>query len=317
MDVHVLSAQYVSAYMFGGLQNSYVTYVHLITGGTVTNIGHVFASDFKIVAPTCREDLHNLPPSCDIIYDEIFVISQYWGEAYFHKMMEDLPRLAPFLIFLRKHSNILIHMSTRNLHTDYLFQALGLDPSRIITGNVHGKLVYLPRSTTCGHILISEGQLLSHEYRDYIKNNVTGNKTLNSVVLIKRSHSRRFNQQTQIENVVKNLTDKFGFRYELFPDNPSPSIEDTMLMFYRARVIIGPHGAGLSNMLFSRPGTIVIEAVCNPPNICYLKSSYHLGHRYYGVPSLKGCDRGIEIDIQELAVILQQFLETMKEERNS
>ena len=100
---------------------------------------------------------------------------------------------------------------------------------------------------------------MSHEYRVYIWNKITGEKNWNSVVLIKRLHSRRFNQQTQVENVVNNLTDKFDFRNELFPDNPSPSIEDTMLMFYRALVIIGPHGAGLSNMLFSHPRTVVIE----------------------------------------------------------
>ena len=312
MNITVLNAKYLSMYMFGGLQNLYVTYVHLILGVTITNIGDIFSNDFKIVAPTCRRDLRKIPPTCDHIIDEVFIISQYWGEAYFHKMMEDMPRLAPFLLFLRAHPNIRIHMRTRNPNTDYLFGALGLDPSRIITGNVHGKLVYLPRSTACGHLLISEGQLLSHEYRVYIENKVKGNKTWNSVVLIKRSRSRRFNQQTQVENVVKNLTDKFGFRYELFPDNPSPSVEDTMLMFYRARVIIGPHGAGLSNMLFSRPGTVVIEVICNPPNVCYLQSSYYLGHKYYGVPSRKGCDGGIDVNVQKLATVLERHFVEME-----
>ena len=301
--------------MFGGLDKTYVTYVHLILGGTVTHSGDVFSSDFKIAAPACRKNFQNTPPIVQQVVDEIFIVSQFWGEWHFHKMMENMPRLAPSLPFLRKHPNIRIHMRTLNSNTDYLFQALGLDPSRIITGNVYGKLVYLPRSTTCGHLLISEGQLLAHEYRTHIKNSVTGDKTWNSVVLIKRSFSRHFRQQAHVENVVQNLTAKYDFRYELFPDDPLPSIEETMLIFYRACVIVGPHGAGLSNMLFSRPGTRVIEVTCNPPNVCYLLSSYYLGLRYFGITSRDGCNQGIDINLQEFGVILEQILFQIKAKR--
>ena len=299
--------------MYGGLDKAYVTYVHIIVEGTVTEIGDVFSNDYKVVAPTCQIDLQITPPIVQQVFNEVFVISQFWGESYFHKMMENMPRLAPFLPFLRQNPDIRIHVRARDSHIDYLFRALGLDPNRTITSNVHGKLVYLPRSTTCGHLLISEGQLLSHEYRTHIEKNVRGDKTWNSVVLIKRSYSRRFNQQMQVENIVQNLTAKYEFRFELFPDNPPPSIEDTMLIFYRARVIIGPHGAGLSNMLFSRPGTTVIEVICNPPNVCYLLASYYLGHKYFGLPSLNGCDGGMDVNLQEMEKVLEQILFEIKQ----
>ena len=47
-------------------------------------------------------------------------------------MVEDMPRLALFLLFLRAHPNICIHVRIRNLHTDYLFRALGLDPTVLL-----------------------------------------------------------------------------------------------------------------------------------------------------------------------------------------
>jgi len=37
------------------------------------------------------------------------------------------------------------------------------------------------------------------------------------------------------------------------------TIEDQILLFQNAEFVIGPHGAGLSNLLFCKPGTKVIE----------------------------------------------------------
>ncbi len=55
---------------------------------------------------------------------------------------------------------------------------------------------------------------------------------------------------------------------------------------------MAPHGAGLLNMQYSRPGTIVIEAVdyreCCP---CFLLMSHILGHRHHVI----GSDAGYEI----------------------
>ena len=81
MNITIFAAQYLSMYMFGGLQNLYVTYVHLILEVTVTDIGDIFSNDFKIVAPTSSQNLQNIPPTCDQIIDEVFLISQYWGEG--------------------------------------------------------------------------------------------------------------------------------------------------------------------------------------------------------------------------------------------
>lgn len=191
---------------------------------------------------------------------------------------------------------------------------LGIDSERIVEGDVHGRIVYLPRSTACGHLLINEGQLLSEAYRNFIHHNLTGDKDWRSVVLIKRSGSRHLVKQQEIEQAISAAALKHGFRYELFNDSPVPSPEETMLMFYRARVIVAPHGAGLSNMLFSRPGTGVIEATCDPPllNACYLMSAYHLGHRYHGVPSRGGCDGGINVEPEDLVRVLDGFLTDMK-----
>jgi capsular polysaccharide biosynthesis protein len=60
----------------------------------------------------------------------------------------------------------------------------------------------------------------------------------------------------------------------------TPWIEQIRL-FQHARVIAGPHGAGLSNLVFARPGTIVIELTVGYMfNRCFEWISHVGGHRY-------------------------------------
>ncbi len=312
INVYLILNQMIGSPLF-----PYIFFLHIIPHATVTVMGQVFGKDYEIVPTECTEDpdIAYQPPEFDPnnVYEEVFVITQYFGTDYYHKMMEDLPRLAQALPFLRQYPKIRIHMLGRDNHTDALFQALHLNPERIVTGVVHAILVYLPRSAPCGEMRIPEGQLLSHEYRKYIENNLAGDKNWNSVILIKRTikRGRHFSQQIEIESAVRNLTTKYGLRYELFTDNPVPSPEQTMLMFYRARVIIAPHGAGLSNMIFSRPGTYIIEGVSDFPSTvtCYLFSAYHLGHIYYGLPSKGGFPEKITVDWQDIATILEKVLQ--------
>ena len=48
-------------------------------------------------------------------------------------------------------------------------------------------------------------------------------------------------------------------------------------------MVIGPHGAGLSNIFFSQPGTVVIEGTCKPLNLCYSRVAHVLHQIYFGI----------------------------------
>jgi hypothetical protein len=318
-----ISVDYVKHQIWGGVDKLYLTYMHIIKGGSITEIGEVFGSDYRIIAPTCSS-LLNLDntgrnrPKSTTNFGEVFVISQYWGESYYHVMMEDLPRLAPFLAFLRRNPQIKIHMVEPRGNTLEFLHALGIDSARLVSGQITSDMIYLPKSTDCGNMSIFEGQLLSHDFHHYIdtqlpSNADNSNKAWKSIVLIKRSGSRRFERHDAIADVVSKLANKYGYTYELFADNPSPSATETMLMFYRARVIVAPHGAGLSNTLFARPGTFVIEGACAPLdlNYCYLMSTYHLGLIYYGVPVTGNQWGPIDVDPQHVGDVLRPILDSL------
>lgn len=65
------------------------------------------------------------------------------------------------------------------------------------------------------------------------------------------------------------------------------SIADQVRLFFEAEIVIGAHGAGLTNLVFARPGTIVLEILFSPvlDRTHYWSLSDAVGLRY-------GCVRG-------------------------
>ena len=136
---------------------------------------------------------------------------------------------------------------------------LGLDPSRIVTGNITVKTLYLPASTPCGRVVPFNSQLLSLEFRNSIK---TPPEPRKSIVVIKRSKKRFFKNHDKIFEMIQNSTKGTNIKVELFSDTTLPDLKETMAMFNRAFMVIGPHGAGETNLFFSEEGTVDIEGQC-------------------------------------------------------
>jgi hypothetical protein len=75
------------------------------------------------------------------------------------------------------------------------------------------------------------------------------------------------------------------------------SVDETALLFSRAAVIAGPHGAGFTNMLFSGPGTKIIEFMpLEQPNLCYWHLSEMLGNSYFMIPTKSDRTRSMVVD---------------------
>ena len=251
------------------------------------------------------------------LYEEVFVISQFWGGGFFHNMCEDLPRLAPYIEFLQRHSEIRVHVLSKAVHVAAnVLRLLGIDPSRLVTGVCRAKVVYLPQSSPCGYPSIHTTQLLSHVYRKIIKERFPeAALQRNSIVVIRRSRGRKFKEAAEIEALVESIAQENGFRFELFPDFPLPSLEQSLQIFNRAVIVVAPHGAGLSNILFSEPGTVVIEGVCNSPhvNLCYQALAYKLGHKHYGLASREGCEAVVDIPPSAIGGVLKTYIQGLRQ----
>jgi hypothetical protein len=102
----------------------------------------------------------------------------------------------------------------------------------------------------------------------------------------------------------------FGFRICLLEQMP---FEEQVRLFRNAEVVVAPHGAGFTNLIFSKPGTRVVEIhAAGHERRCYWTLCEELGHgyRFYlGEPEFPG-RRGepdIRVDIQDLLQLIQHF----------
>ena len=297
-----------------------LTHIHVLKEALVSQNGDVFVGNHKVVGHRCPEkyskNKHSTVYPAEAlqhkseIYDEVFTMSQYWGGAYFHILVESLPRLPPFVQFLKDNPKIKIHIY--GLYHSYLhefFSHFDISEDRFITGLIRARVLYLPQSGPCAGALVFNGRMQSMIHRTKI---IVSPQSRRSIVLIKRSKKRYFNNHDGILAALQEVANEFSnYNVEVFSDDPLPTQAETMAMFNRAFMVVAPHGGGESNLHFSEPGTILVEGLCAPPNLCYRNHMHGLGHRYYGI-FLK--DRNcFELTPEDILKPVREYLEVIDE----
>ncbi len=289
-------------YPMKGVDNdSHITvgFIHVLSDAIVLPEGEVLYTDVQLHPGGCqnghapkltKHSAHKLQ-----FANEVFTISEFWGFGFFHTMIEDVPRIAPYLPFLRRHKEIKIHVMAKTKFTRNILALLGIEEDRLIDGYVRARIIFMPMGTRCGYANIFNIQLLSLYCRRTISHANKDAKT--SVVLIKRSAKRFFTHHDQILQQLRLMQMRYNITVEVFADNPLPTFQRSMRMFNSASMVVGPHGAGLSNVIFAKPGTVIIEAICTKAkqgghaNPCYAILSFLLGHIYYGIIPSHDCSQ--------------------------
>ena len=245
--------------------------------------GIVFSNGSALQPQRCKPNIKTkipAPQEALPIFSEVFSMTEQVDMGFNHLTSEDLPRIAPYLDFLLKNPHIKIHCKNKTFHLDML-KFLGLGEERFIFGNIRAKLLYMPAGTACGRPGAFTTQLLSTLFHHQMSKEVLS-QAQDTIVLIKRSSkNRQFIYHKDIFQMLQDVAHKHKLRTVEYKDNPTPSFTDTLEIFYRAKMVIAPHGAGLSNLIFSRPGVIVLESFCKV-NLCFRNLMSILGHVHHG-----------------------------------
>ena len=303
--------------------SEFSSYIGVVINAYVNPIGSIANSDLIIHPLNCYED------EIDAVFatseavatvDEVFVISQTWGDGHFYMNAKNLPRLALYTEFLQTHPNIYIHMASGDpvsnrwqRHAEESLRTLGIHPKRILRGNVRARIAYLPRSSICEHmLLLPEIQVLASRYHHFIQKNLFETEHSSLVLIVRDSPSGNRNIPRETYNKLiqqlQHLVSESSLSLELFDDRNNPTYYDTIRMFYRAKIIIGMHGAGLVNMIYSPPGAQVIEMMCQPPiNVNFATIAGILGHRYHAFP-VNGCPRNVTVGINHLVKVISTYI---------
>ena len=124
------------------------------------------------------------------------------------------------------------------------------------------------------------------------------------LIYIERAHSRR----------PVNANEFSAWRWQHGFDDvwlEDMSFGEQIALFRQAKIVLGVHGAGLTNIIHCRPGTLVVEfmpAGLNRPCYPVLSQLFNLHHVMINTPRA-GRRHGIQVSISVLDQILEKFRE--------
>jgi len=87
------------------------------------------------------------------------------------------------------------------------------------------------------------------------------------------------------------------------------SLSEQILLFRRAKIVLGSHGAGFTNIIHCRPGTLVVEFMpvgLNRPCYPVLSQLFGLRHVMVDAPRV-ACRQGIRISVPVLDQIMREY----------
>ena len=213
-----------------------------------------------------------------------------------------MPRLAPLIKWMKQamkeDESLDFHITIAPLSPgnflEWLFRK-EIKSGRLTYGvkPVLGRRVIQPHASKCLWARERGSRLLNKILREEVQlnalqigMNIEQSKDVKNILLLKR-HSRRVikNFDALRNAVLEKYTPELGYRIYVHDDkylNKTNPFE-YYIEFYKADIVIGAFGAGLVNIVFSKPGTavILIQGSRHKNHRMYLGHSTALGMKYY------------------------------------
>lgn len=225
------------------------------------------------------------------VEDPVFVLSQFGGKAYFHCFIENAIRLFPFIDELKANPSIRLHyIQTEGSCMPQVLDFIGIDRNRLVSGYVTAPVVLFPDTTErCASPSIVQVHRMQSELKLIVENKFSNTlKEKKHILIIQRQSRRRILNRNEL---INSLIERFPHEtFKIFTD-PVPSFETTSKLFHNAKIIIGAHGAGLSNIVFAPRGAVVIEIHPQKERsliTCFIQLSEKLGLHHFSVLSRIG-----------------------------
>jgi capsular polysaccharide biosynthesis protein len=267
------------------------TFVAVIPSGRVWGFsGSVITPDDRLLADVSVEFVeqikyHSIFNQIKLapihkIKGTVAVLSATGGYAYYHFMFDVLPRIHLLHKAEIAFDNIdyfLVNSYQSPFHREMLGK-LGISETKILESSKYphikadklivpslpGVMVYPPAWA---------GQFLREEFLNCQITKLHGGER----IYISRAKASR--RKVTNENELVNFLSQLGFKTIILESLP---VSEQALIFASAKIVVAPHGAGLSNVIFCPRGNKIIE-IFSPQyiNIMYWCLSNQMGLEYY------------------------------------
>ncbi|NEP05705.1 MAG: glycosyltransferase family 61 protein, partial [Okeania sp. SIO4D6] len=217
-------------------------------------------------------------PSLEKIHGKVAVLSVLSGNVYFHWIVDLLPRIE----ILRRGINLeeidwfLVNNYQQPFQQETL-KILGIPEDKILASDRHPYIqaeeLVIPSFSGYLGWLQPWGVKFLREV--FLKERIIEKSGLPERIYISRSNARY--RRVMNEPEVVEVLSKFGFTC-ITPE--SMSLESQIAIFAHAKIIVAPHGSGLTNIVFCNRETKIIE----------LFSPNYLRYYYWHISQLLGLE---------------------------
>ena len=278
----------------------------------------VITSDNKLVGDIsmgCAELVitsNKLPPAEHVDGNVAFLSARWGGAAYFHWMFDVMTRfdLLQRSGLIETIDKFVVNASDSSYQAETL-ETLGIPQDKILESrcNLHitaDKLI-VPSISYDGSGAVSKWKC---EYlkQTFLNEQQPLNTDYSERIYITRQQAS-YRRIVNDEEVIKYL-EKFGFRSVKLE---TMSVAEQASCLAAAKVVVAPHGGGLTNLVFCSPGTKVIE-IFSPLYVpyCYWMISNLCGLEHYylivdlvddGTPT-KPLHKDMQLDLNSLEKLL-------------
>lgn len=210
------------------------------------------------------------------IKGDVFSLLGLWSGEFYHWFHDTLPRLWNSLPYLPAHARFLINDRPKSFQLDSL-AALGVSADRLEHQADRGDAVIerLWFATPAGHTTFSAADSL-RQIADQLKSafgfeHLSGRQRI--YISRRKAAVRRVLNESEIEPLLKS----YGFQVIVMEDIP---FREQVEVCATANVLIGPHGAGLTNLLYCGQKSKIGEIAVNGVFPHYLGMAHQSGHSF-------------------------------------
>ena len=231
-------------------------------------------------------------------YNKVITIAQLWGEGAWHFPIECLTALKNFYTF----KDVYLHINKKSKFCMNWIKFLNvpIKEENIIEGDIFANVLIVPEISGCGSPKYNQIIWL----KNMILNRINFNNEHNLLILIKRNYKRQVSNHDEVVKLCNNYCNENKLKLYIHDDSKLPDLKTQFNFFNKAKLVIGPHGAGGVNLLSCKPKTTFIEFLLTEHiNSCYIKLVSQVDINYYGIPYNRS---GVDISI------LKKYLSQVK-----
>jgi capsular polysaccharide biosynthesis protein len=218
-------------------------------------------------------------PKCQQIPQSVAVLATAGGERYFHWLIDALPRLEILRQALPsgiEHiDKFIVNKGIPIIVESLKMLDIPLDKLIFIDSNTHIQAKSLVIPSLPGHT----GLLPSWGYKFLRESFLKHKADVDSVPKLYISRSKSTYRRVTNEETVLQILSKFGFTPIWLEEH---NFATQIALLSNAEVIVAPHGAGLTNLIWCNPGAKVLEIFSpNYVNVCFWAVAEEIGLEYY------------------------------------